>query len=157
MLALPRGTRGGAGGKGLAGRVSVIGRQTAWFHAAEDTDHPAFIPARDLTLGRAHPAMDRLLGMVTPGARDSNPMIALWSIPDLVEAAARAHNTTPPPKAETTRKPAPRLTNRAGYRSHPRKMGLAVMTKGDERERRTGASARRTALTSPRAAAIDAR
>ncbi len=44
----------------------------------------------DLTLGRAGEAMDRLLPLATPGDPRSNPLIALWSIPDLVEAAARA-------------------------------------------------------------------
>jgi ATP/maltotriose-dependent transcriptional regulator MalT len=44
----------------------------------------------DLTLGRASEAMDRLLPLATAGDPRSNPLIALWSIPDLVEAAARA-------------------------------------------------------------------
>jgi tetratricopeptide (TPR) repeat protein len=44
----------------------------------------------DLTLGRAGEAMDRLLPLATAGDPRSNPLIALWSIPDLVEAAARA-------------------------------------------------------------------
>jgi hypothetical protein len=43
----------------------------------------------ELTLGRPEAAMDRLLPLVTPGEPNSNPMIALWSIPDVVEAAAR--------------------------------------------------------------------
>jgi len=34
--------------------------------------------------------MDRLLPLVTPGELGSNPLIALWSIPDVVEAAARS-------------------------------------------------------------------
>lgn len=44
----------------------------------------------DLTLGRPEPALDRLLPLVTPGEPSSNPLVALWSIPDAVEAAARA-------------------------------------------------------------------
>ena len=44
----------------------------------------------DLTLGRPEAALDRLLPLVTPGAPSSNPLVALWSIPDAVEAAARA-------------------------------------------------------------------
>jgi DNA-binding CsgD family transcriptional regulator len=44
----------------------------------------------DLTLGRASEAMDRLLPLATAGDPRSNPLIALWSIPDLVEAAAQA-------------------------------------------------------------------
>jgi DNA-binding CsgD family transcriptional regulator len=44
----------------------------------------------DLTLGRAGEAMDRLLPLATASDPRSNPLIALWSIPDLVEAAAQA-------------------------------------------------------------------
>jgi DNA-binding CsgD family transcriptional regulator/tetratricopeptide (TPR) repeat protein len=44
----------------------------------------------DLTLGRPGEATDRLL-LVSAGERpESNPLTALWSIPDLIEAAARS-------------------------------------------------------------------
>jgi DNA-binding CsgD family transcriptional regulator len=44
----------------------------------------------DLTLGRPSEATDRLL-LVSAGERpESNPLTALWSIPDLIEAAARS-------------------------------------------------------------------
>jgi DNA-binding CsgD family transcriptional regulator len=44
----------------------------------------------ELTLGRPSEATERLL-LVTAGERPgSNPLVALWSIPDLIEAAARS-------------------------------------------------------------------
>jgi DNA-binding CsgD family transcriptional regulator len=44
----------------------------------------------DLTLGKPSEATDRLL-LVSAGERpESNPLIGLWSIPDLIEAAARS-------------------------------------------------------------------
>jgi DNA-binding CsgD family transcriptional regulator len=44
----------------------------------------------ELTLGRPSDATDRLL-LVSAGERpESNPLTALWSIPDLIEAAARS-------------------------------------------------------------------
>jgi DNA-binding CsgD family transcriptional regulator len=44
----------------------------------------------ELTLGRPSEATDRLL-LVSAGERaESNPLTALWSIPDLIEAAARS-------------------------------------------------------------------
>jgi DNA-binding CsgD family transcriptional regulator len=44
----------------------------------------------ELTLGRPSEATDRLL-LVSAGERpESNPLIALWSTPDLIEAAARS-------------------------------------------------------------------
>jgi DNA-binding CsgD family transcriptional regulator len=44
----------------------------------------------DLTLGRPSEATDRLLSVASVDERESNPLIGLWSIPDLVEAAARS-------------------------------------------------------------------
>jgi DNA-binding CsgD family transcriptional regulator/tetratricopeptide (TPR) repeat protein len=44
----------------------------------------------DLTLGRPGEATDRLLSVTTVDQPESNPLIGLWSIPDLIEAAARA-------------------------------------------------------------------
>jgi DNA-binding CsgD family transcriptional regulator/tetratricopeptide (TPR) repeat protein len=44
----------------------------------------------DLTLGRPGEAADRLLPLSLGEGPDSDPVIALWSAPDLIEAAARA-------------------------------------------------------------------
>jgi DNA-binding CsgD family transcriptional regulator len=44
----------------------------------------------DLTLGRPDEATDRLLLLTAVDRPESNPLIGLWSIPDLIEAAARA-------------------------------------------------------------------
>jgi DNA-binding CsgD family transcriptional regulator len=44
----------------------------------------------DLTLGRPGEASDRLLLVSAVERPESNPLIGLWSIPDLVEAAARS-------------------------------------------------------------------
>jgi DNA-binding CsgD family transcriptional regulator len=44
----------------------------------------------DLTLGRPGEATDRLLYVSTVDQPGSNPLIGLWSIPDLIEAAARS-------------------------------------------------------------------
>jgi DNA-binding CsgD family transcriptional regulator len=44
----------------------------------------------DLTLGRPDEATDRLLLLTAVDRRESNPLTGLWSIPDLIEAAARA-------------------------------------------------------------------
>jgi DNA-binding CsgD family transcriptional regulator len=44
----------------------------------------------ELTLGRPGAATDRLLPLSAGGGPDSDPIIALWSTPDLIEAAARA-------------------------------------------------------------------
>jgi DNA-binding CsgD family transcriptional regulator len=44
----------------------------------------------DLTLGRPDEATDRLLLLTAIDRPESNPLIGLWSIPDLIEAAARS-------------------------------------------------------------------
>jgi DNA-binding CsgD family transcriptional regulator len=44
----------------------------------------------DLTLGRPSEATDRLLLVSAAERPESNPLTALWSIPDLIEAAARS-------------------------------------------------------------------
>src|SRR5262245_20449524 len=44
----------------------------------------------DLTMGRPSEATDRLLMVSDPGRAESNSLIALWAVPDLVEAAARS-------------------------------------------------------------------
>ena len=44
----------------------------------------------ELTLGRPGEATDRLLLVSALGRHESNPLIGLWSIPDLIEAAARS-------------------------------------------------------------------
>jgi ATP/maltotriose-dependent transcriptional regulator MalT len=44
----------------------------------------------DLTLGRPDEATDRLLRLTAVERPESNPLIGLWSIPDLIEAAARS-------------------------------------------------------------------
>jgi DNA-binding CsgD family transcriptional regulator len=44
----------------------------------------------ELTLGRPDEATDRLLGLSPVERPESNPQIGLWSIPDLIEAAARS-------------------------------------------------------------------
>jgi DNA-binding CsgD family transcriptional regulator len=44
----------------------------------------------DLTLGRPGEATDRLLLVSAVERPESNPLIGLWSIPDLIEAAARS-------------------------------------------------------------------
>ena len=44
----------------------------------------------ELTLGRPNEATDRLLLMSAAERPESNPLTALWSIPDLIEAAARS-------------------------------------------------------------------
>jgi DNA-binding CsgD family transcriptional regulator len=44
----------------------------------------------ELTLGRASEATDRLLLVSAAERPESNPLIGLWSIPDQIEAAARA-------------------------------------------------------------------
>ena len=44
----------------------------------------------ELTLGRPGEATDRLLSVSTVEQPESNPLIGLWSVPDLMEAAARA-------------------------------------------------------------------
>jgi DNA-binding CsgD family transcriptional regulator len=44
----------------------------------------------ELTLGRPGEATDRLLLVSAAERPESNPLIALWSIPDLIEAAARS-------------------------------------------------------------------
>jgi DNA-binding CsgD family transcriptional regulator len=44
----------------------------------------------DLTLGRPGEATDRLLLVTAVERPESNPLIGLWSIPDLIEAAARS-------------------------------------------------------------------
>jgi ATP/maltotriose-dependent transcriptional regulator MalT len=44
----------------------------------------------ELTLGRPSEATDRLLMVSDSGRTDSNPLTGLWSIPDLIEAAARS-------------------------------------------------------------------
>src|SRR5829696_6195532 len=44
----------------------------------------------ELTLGRPGEATDRLLSVSTVEEHRSNPLIGLWSVPDLMEAAARA-------------------------------------------------------------------
>jgi DNA-binding CsgD family transcriptional regulator len=44
----------------------------------------------ELTLGRPSDATDRLLAVSAEERPDADPMVALWSIPDLIEAAARS-------------------------------------------------------------------
>jgi DNA-binding CsgD family transcriptional regulator/tetratricopeptide (TPR) repeat protein len=44
----------------------------------------------ELTLGRPSEATDRLLMVSDSGRAESNPLTGLWSIPDLIEAAARS-------------------------------------------------------------------
>ena len=44
----------------------------------------------ELTLGKPDEATDRLLGLSTVERRESNALIGLWSVPDLIEAAARS-------------------------------------------------------------------
>jgi DNA-binding CsgD family transcriptional regulator len=44
----------------------------------------------ELTLGRPDEATDRLLAVSDVARPESNPLTALWSIPDLIEAAARS-------------------------------------------------------------------
>src|SRR5262249_52761628 len=44
----------------------------------------------DLTLGRPDEATDRLLPLSDPDRPEWNPLSGLWSIPDLIEAAARS-------------------------------------------------------------------
>ncbi len=44
----------------------------------------------DLTLGRPDEATDRLLGLSTVERPESNALVGLWSVPDLIEAAARS-------------------------------------------------------------------
>ena len=44
----------------------------------------------DLTLGRPDEATDRLLLLTSTERPESNPLLGLWSIPDLIEAAARS-------------------------------------------------------------------
>jgi DNA-binding CsgD family transcriptional regulator len=44
----------------------------------------------ELTLGRPSEATDRLLAVTAADRAGSNPLIGLWSIPDLIEAAARS-------------------------------------------------------------------
>jgi DNA-binding CsgD family transcriptional regulator len=44
----------------------------------------------ELTLGRPHEATDRLLLVTAIDRPESNPLTALWSIPDLIDAAARS-------------------------------------------------------------------
>jgi DNA-binding CsgD family transcriptional regulator len=44
----------------------------------------------DLTLGRPDEATDRLLAVSSVERPESNALIGLWSVPDLIEAAARA-------------------------------------------------------------------
>ena len=44
----------------------------------------------ELTLGRPSEATDRLLLVTAGEGSESNPLITLWSIPDLIEAAARS-------------------------------------------------------------------
>ena len=44
----------------------------------------------ELTLGRPSEATDRLLIVSDGGRAESNPLTGLWSIPDLIEAAARS-------------------------------------------------------------------
>jgi DNA-binding CsgD family transcriptional regulator len=66
-------------------RLAAIGGATLVIGAAEWA-----LGLLDLTLGRPSEATDRLL-LVSAGERpESNPLIGLWSIPDLIEAAARS-------------------------------------------------------------------
>jgi DNA-binding CsgD family transcriptional regulator len=66
-------------------RLAGIGGATLVVGAAEWA-----LGLLDLTLGRPSEATDRLM-LVTAGERpESNPLIGLWSIPDLIEAAARS-------------------------------------------------------------------
>jgi DNA-binding CsgD family transcriptional regulator len=66
-------------------RLAAIGGATLVVGAAEWA-----LGLLDLTLGRPSEATDRLL-LVSAGERpESNPLIGLWSIPDLIEAAARS-------------------------------------------------------------------
>jgi DNA-binding CsgD family transcriptional regulator len=44
----------------------------------------------ELTLGRPGEATDRLMALTALERPDSNPLVALWSIPDLIEAAERS-------------------------------------------------------------------
>jgi DNA-binding CsgD family transcriptional regulator len=44
----------------------------------------------ELTLGKPEEATDRLLGVSTAERPESNALIGLWSVPDLIEAAARS-------------------------------------------------------------------
>ena len=44
----------------------------------------------ELTLGKPDEATDRLLGLSTVERPESNALIGLWSVPDLIEAAARS-------------------------------------------------------------------
>ena len=44
----------------------------------------------DLTLGRPDQATERLLMLTTHGSRRYHPITAMWTVPDLVEAAAKA-------------------------------------------------------------------
>ena len=44
----------------------------------------------ELTLGKPDEATDRLLSLSTVERRESNALIGLWSVPDLIEAAARS-------------------------------------------------------------------
>jgi DNA-binding CsgD family transcriptional regulator len=66
-------------------RLAAIGGATLVVGVAEWA-----LATLDLTLGRPSDATDRLL-LVSAGERpESNPLIGLWSIPDLIEAAARS-------------------------------------------------------------------
>ena len=44
----------------------------------------------ELTLGKPDEATDRLLGLSTVERPESNALVGLWSVPDLIEAAARS-------------------------------------------------------------------
>jgi DNA-binding CsgD family transcriptional regulator len=100
----------------------------------------------ELTLGRPGEATDPLL-LVTAGERpESNPLVALWSIPDLIEATARSGRLR-----ETTDR-FERYTDWVTDSPSPARLSLlarcrAIAGEGDEREQFEAALAAGTSLS----------
>jgi DNA-binding CsgD family transcriptional regulator len=109
-------------------RLAAIGGATLVVGAAEWA-----LALLDLTLGRPTDATDRLLLVTAGGRRESNPLIGLWSIPDLIEAAARSG------RLDETMDRLDRYADWAQHLSSPARLSLlarcrALAEKGNERE-----------------------
>jgi DNA-binding CsgD family transcriptional regulator len=87
----------------------------------------------ELTLGRPGEATDRLLPVTAVDRPESNPLIGLWSIPDLIEAAARSG------RLEETEGQFARYSDWAQHSTSPARLSVlarcrALVGEGDVRE-----------------------
>jgi hypothetical protein len=89
MMACVEAVRGHeAAAREHAGRVAALGRRTAGTYLI--TIARAALGLLELTAGRPDEAADRLLEITTAELPDVNPLIAVVSVPDAVEANVRA-------------------------------------------------------------------